>query len=275
MGGAPSQKLRTAPCFVVAALVATAACSGDIGGDNAGGGAAASGGSGGNVGNIGKSRQGRRLRRFGLVGRSGATPNALGSKVRRLTRTELDNTVRNALGDDTAPASRFLAEDEFSPFDNDYTLQRASRALIDSLEAFADDVSTRAVDATHRARNVPCTPSGAGDTACFTQTIETLGRRLFRRTLTSAEVTPYLALQAFATEDNPYVENDFYTAVSLVIRSMLQDPEFLYRIEVGHARAGARHVRARRPRSRDAHSRFFSGAAPPTTRCSTPPKRAA
>ncbi|HVR18245.1 MAG TPA: DUF1592 domain-containing protein, partial [Polyangiaceae bacterium] len=47
------------------------------------------------------------------------------------------------------------------------------------------------------------------------------------------EVTPYLALQAFATEDNPYVENDFYTGVSLVIRSMLQDPEFLYRIEVG------------------------------------------
>jgi hypothetical protein len=56
---------------------------------------------------------------------------------------------------------------------------------------------------------------------------------LFRRTLTSAEVTPYLALQAFATEDNPYVENDFFTGVELVIRSMLQDPEFLYRIEVG------------------------------------------
>jgi hypothetical protein len=235
MGGAPPKQLRSAPCLVVAALVATAACSGNIdgSGDDSGGtpgGASGAGGTGGS-GKGGSGKGGS----SGASGSSGAgtTPNALGSKVRRLTRAELDNSVRDALGDTTSPASKFLSEDEFSPFDNDYTLQRASRALIDSLEAFADDVAARAVDPANRARNVPCTPAGDDDTACFTQTVETIGRRLFRRTLTNAEVTPYLALQAFSTEDNQYVENDFYTGVELVIRSMLQDPEFLYRIEVG------------------------------------------
>jgi hypothetical protein len=166
-------------------------------------------------------------------------PSAFQSVARRLTRTELDNVVRDLLGDTTRPASKYLAEDEYGPFDNDYTLQRASAALIDSLAAFAEDVAARAVSSANRERVVPCTPSGAGDTACFEQTVELLGKRFFRRPLTPAEIEPYLALQAFATEDNPAVENDFYTGIDLVLRGMLQDPEFLYRIEVGEATAEA------------------------------------
>ena len=60
-----------------------------------------------------------------------------------------------------------------------------------------------------------------------------MGRRLFRRPLSEDEITAYLALQSFATENNPSVPHDFYTAVNLMLRSMLQDPEFLYRIEIG------------------------------------------
>jgi hypothetical protein len=145
--------------------------------------------------------------------------------------------MRDIFGDETAPAAKVLSEDEYNPFDNDYTLQRASRALIDSLEAFAESVAARAVSADNRERVVPCAPADAGDTACFTQTIEALGRRLFRRPLGEDEVAAYLTLQEFSTEDNPAAYNDFYTGVELVIRSMLQDPEFLYRIEVGTAEA--------------------------------------
>jgi hypothetical protein len=100
-------------------------------------------------------------------------------------------------------------------------------------------VATRAVSAGNRGKVVPCTPSGAGDSACFQQTVTSLGRRLFRRPLTSDEITPYLALQAFATEDNPTVPHDCYTGVELVLESMLQDPEFLYRLEIGTPGADA------------------------------------
>jgi hypothetical protein len=231
---------------VLGALLALSSCSakGDPPGAAGSGAATVSGGAGGTGGKATGGRGGS------VAGGNGGTAagsggsggiagqsalGALESGARRLTRAELDHAVRDLFGDETGPASQILAEDEFRPFDNDYTIQRASAALIDTLEAFADDVAARAVLPENRARVVPCMPSGPGDVACLEQTVLRLGERLFRRPFTSADAAPYLDLIAFATEDNDFVENDFYTAVELTLRSMLQDPEFLYRIEVGMA----------------------------------------
>jgi hypothetical protein len=206
----------------------TSSATGGASGSSAGG-SSARGGSSGNAGTSGSA---------GQSGSSGGPAlTALESGARRLTRTELDQTVKDLFGDGTRPASKVLAEDEYTPFDNNYTLQRASRALIDSLEAFADDVAARAVAKENRGSVVTCTPKGNDDAACFESTITDLGLKLFRRPLAKDEVSAYLTLQAFATEDNADVPHDFYTGVELVIRSMLQDPEFLYRIEIGAAQA--------------------------------------
>src|SRR6186713_3145170 len=67
------------------------------------------------------------------------------SVARRLSRAELDNTLQTLLHDDSSPALQILSEDEHSPYDNDYTLQIASAALIDSLELLGTDVARRAV----------------------------------------------------------------------------------------------------------------------------------
>ncbi|WP_053237523.1 DUF1592 domain-containing protein [Sandaracinus amylolyticus] len=156
------------------------------------------------------------------------------SGARRLSQAELDRTLFDLLGDDTRPARRLLAEDEYAPYDNDYTLQRASRALIESLEALAEDVGTRAVaNPAVMARIVPCTPASDGDEACFRAFVASFVGQALRRPPSDDDVDRYLPLLAFATEDNPYVDNDFSTAVDLVIRAVIQDPEFLYRIEVG------------------------------------------
>jgi hypothetical protein len=247
----PPRSTHFAPKLALSVSLVLAGCQGSVAAPEnaadspANGGNSGSGGSGtqagGQAGSSGKAAGG--TAGSGTAGQATAgdsaapAPSALEGGARRLTRSELDRTVRDVLGDTTQPAAKVLAEDEYNPFDNDYTLQRASRALIDSLEAFAEDAAARAVSEANRDRVVPCTPSGADDTACFTQAIEALGRRLFRRPLTDEEVSAYLTLQAFATEDNPDVENDFYTGVELVIRSMLQDPEVLYRIEIGTAEA--------------------------------------
>jgi hypothetical protein len=231
---------------VLGALLALSSCSakGDPPGAAGSGAATVSGGAGGTGGKatggtggtVTGGTGGATAGRGGNSGQAGqASLDALESGARRLTRAELDHAVRDLFGDETGPASQILAEDEFRPFDNDYTIQRASAALIDTLEAFADDVAARAVLPENRARVVPCMPSGPGDVACLEQTVLRLGERLFRRPFTSADAAPYLDLIAFATEDNDFVENDFYTAVELTLRSMLQDPEFLYRIEVGMA----------------------------------------
>jgi hypothetical protein len=159
---------------------------------------------------------------------------AVETGMRRLSQAELDNTLFDLLGETTSPASRLLNEDEFRPFDNDYTVQQASEALITSLEALADDVATRfASDTARRDAVVGCTPTSAGDEACFRAFLDGFLSRAFRRPATSADVDVYMPLLAFASEDNSAVDNDFYTAVRLVVSAAVQDPELLYRVERG------------------------------------------
>jgi hypothetical protein len=213
-----------APRFVALAgwcglAVALAACEGGAdgspsatGGTNAGAGTAGSG-----IGNSGP----------------GNSTTASASVARRLTRAELGNVVRDVLGDESGAVAKLLADDQYVPFDNDYREQRASSALIESLEALASELAARAVLPENRDKIVPCTPSGPGDAACLKATIERLGRSLYRRPLSDEQVSAYLTLQSFATEVTPGVSHDFYTAVELVLRSMLQDPEVLYRVETG------------------------------------------
>ena len=159
---------------------------------------------------------------------------AVESGVRRLSQAELDNTLRDLVGEDSAPAARLLNEDEFRPFDNDYTIQQASAALITSLEALAEEVAAATVaDAARRAALVPCTPASADDEQCFRSFLEGFLPRALRRAVTAEDVNAHMSLLAFASEDNAFVDNDFYTAVQLAVSATLQDPEFLYRVEQG------------------------------------------
>jgi hypothetical protein len=154
--------------------------------------------------------------------------------ARRLSRAELDNTLRDLLGDDSAPATRMLPEDAYSPYDNDYATQLASSALIESLDAFASDVATRvAADATLRRRLLPCTPTGAADSGCFRALLSALLPRAFRRPLRAGEVDAYMPLLTLASDPALSAGPDFNVALGLVLRAVLQDPEFLYRVEIG------------------------------------------
>ena len=149
--------------------------------------------------------------------------------LRRLSIHEYDNTVRDLLGDDTRPAATYLPEDARTPFDNDYTKQTASAALVDGAEALAMDVAARLLaDPARRDAVVGCTPSGPEDSACATSFVESFGRRALRRPLTDEEVASYVGLFGFAGQ-----AGDFYVGVETTLWALLQDPEFLYRVEIG------------------------------------------
>jgi hypothetical protein len=138
------------------------------------------------------------------------------------------------LSDDTRPATRFSVADQHLPFDNDITLQNPSEALITGLEIMAGDVADRLVaDPTRLAEVLGCTPTGPGDSDCLRSFVETFVPNALRRPLEDGEADTYMTLQAFAMEDNAAVNNGFDTAVNLIVRAVLQQPEFLYRIEVG------------------------------------------
>ncbi len=166
---------------------------------------------------------------IGLPGEAEVTASGL----RRLTRDEFDNTLRDLLGE-TSKSGQKLPEDVTDPFDNDYRTQQVSPSLIETVETLATEASARALaDPGKRDALVQCTPTGPNDEDCLRRFVTSFGRRALRRALTEDQVKKYLALQSAAVE-----ANDFWVGVDLVIRAMLQDPEFLYRIEGGTAVAG-------------------------------------
>ncbi len=182
--------------------------------------------------------------------------------MRRLTRKEYDATLADLLDDGTGSGFTALPEDVRDPFDNDFSTQQASAALIDAAEALATNAAKRALENTAiRAKLVTCTPTGPDDAGCFTTFVKSFGRRALRRPLSDEDVAGYLGLQALAVEGK-----DFWIGVDAVIRAMLQDPRFLYRVEIGTPVEG-------RPRVKlldgfEVASRlsyFFWGTTPDTT----------
>lgn len=156
------------------------------------------------------------------------------SGLRRLTATEYDATVADLLGV-TIDSEAALPEDLRTPYDNDYTLQIASEALITSADALAGIVAEQVVaDSALREAIVPCTPSGPDDAACYRAFVESFGRRALRRPLADEEVEGFMRFAAHAV-----TAGDFWVAVDSGVRAFLQHPHFLYRVELGTPVAGS------------------------------------
>jgi hypothetical protein len=151
------------------------------------------------------------------------------SGLRRLTRVELDSTLRDLVGEPQALARTLLPPDPTDPFDNDYRLQLASTTLVDSLEELAKQAAERTVaDPVRRARVLPCLPTGPADATCFRLFVRTFGRQALRRPLADDEVERFLPLHGLGVE-----AGSFDVAITLALRAFLQHPEFIYRVELG------------------------------------------
>jgi hypothetical protein len=151
------------------------------------------------------------------------------ASLRRLTRTEYDNVLRDLLGDQTRSGFQSLPEDAYTPYDNDASTQEVSAALIETVETLAGDAAARILaDPSGLASIVGCVPMSPSDAVCMRSFITTFGRRALRRPLSEDEVQRYLSLQSYAVESG-----DFYAGVDLVLRAMLQSPELLYQVEIG------------------------------------------
>jgi hypothetical protein len=166
-----------------------------------------------------------------FIGGNGVPPeSSVGvSGARRLTRTEYDDTLQDLLADNTSSGFATLPPDTHDPFDNDYRTQLTSPALIEGLETLATKAAGRALaDPGKRSSLLPCTPESPSDSACLRKFIVGFGRRTLRRPLGDEEIQNLLLLQSFAVE-----RKDFFAGVELVIRTLLQHPEFVYRLEIG------------------------------------------
>jgi hypothetical protein len=157
-------------------------------------------------------------------------PNGLGFVgMRRLSKDEYRRTLVQLLNVPAPAALATLPEDILTPYDNDFGSQVLSAVLIAGLSDVAREVVTAALaDPATRTALVPCAPTGPGDAACLTQFVQQFGRLVLHRPLADTEVARLVQLQSFAVE-----RNDFYAAVGLIMRALLQDAELVYRVEVG------------------------------------------
>ncbi len=154
------------------------------------------------------------------------------SFVRRVTRLEYDNTVSDLLGTPTTIAKQFPTEEVQLGFDNNAAALSVSPELAEQYLDAAETLAKAAVT-NNLAKLVPCDSKVTGVDACGAQFIAAFGQRAYRRPLAAADTT--LLTSVF----NAGKATDFATGVRLVIETVLQSPQFLYRVEFGRAPTAA------------------------------------
>ena len=158
-----------------------------------------------------------------------SAPKLGGSPLRRLTRREYNNVVGALLGDTTRPADAFVPESAQSGFTNGAESTLLSSVVIDDFERAATALAKEATKTEKLAALVGCDPSAAaGQDACAEAFIRDFGARAFRRPLEESQLVDYQALYA-----STKATAGFAVAIELVLRSILQSPYFLYRLEFG------------------------------------------
>ncbi len=139
--------------------------------------------------------------------------------LRRLTHSQFNHTVRDLLGDQTAPANQFPPEDFLNGFKNQYQAQNLSPLLVEAYGAAAERLARNAFQGGDRRGLIPCKPS----VACGAQFVREFGLKAFRRPLESEEQKRYEAL--FRREA------DFLRGARIIVEAMLQSPHFLFRLD--------------------------------------------
>jgi hypothetical protein len=141
------------------------------------------------------------------------------SALRRLTHSQYNNTVRDLLGDQSAPANQFPPEDFVNGFKNQYQSQNLSPLLVEAYSAAAERLARNAFQGGDRRGLIPCKSSPA----CRARFVREFGLRAFRRPLEIDERKRY--------EELFRREADFYKGAQLAVEAMLQSPSFLFRLE--------------------------------------------
>jgi hypothetical protein len=159
------------------------------------------------------------------------------SQVPRMTRLQYDTVVKDLLGITTlasasnqAPSS-LLAEDSTGPLTD-----IAWNGYLSAAEKIAAAVMA---NATSKGMYISCDPNAAGTTGttCLQNTIMTFGRKMFRRPLTTTEVTGFMRFNSLTPA---HTGNDVAEAI---LYAFLASPSFIALPELGQtmdtANAGA------------------------------------
>ncbi|HEY6079730.1 MAG TPA: DUF1592 domain-containing protein [Polyangiaceae bacterium] len=154
------------------------------------------------------------------------------AQIRRLTRFEYSNVIRDLFGDTTNPGQLLPTEtisQHGNLFGNDAALLSVSSAHAEKWGSVAAEVAARAT-ATPEAlgKLAACASTAAPDDACARQVITSVASRAYHRDLQPTEVEAFLTMSKAAQGTGSWA-----SGMAAVIEAVLQGPEFLYRVEHG------------------------------------------
>jgi len=167
----------------------------------------------------------------GALGDSASVPGA--APVRRLTRLEYDNSIKDLLGvsmsiskdaqlgDAESGNAGFVRGGSITGGDDARNVMNASAALSESLVPRLGSF-------------LPCAPiptATAEQDACAAKFITQFGKRAYRRPLTQRETE--MAKGLYDAQRGPEVGASFEKAITTLIGAFIQSPQFLYHWELG------------------------------------------
>ncbi len=159
----------------------------------------------------------------------GNEPVAAIAPLRRLSREQYDNTVRDLLAGPVSVTSDFEVDERIGGYESNAVIPVSPTSVARYRDA-AEVLAANAV--AHLSTLLPCDPVTMGEEPCARAFIDGFGRRAYRRPLTTTEVAALLGLYS-----SRRAGSDFSAALGLVISAILQSPHFLYRVELAEGAA--------------------------------------
>lgn len=179
----------------------------------------------------------------GVVDQPMVEPELPSTAIPRLSRREIERAIVDVFGlpglalgalpadPPTAVNPATLAEEE--TFDTLASEKSPSAVFVDGLETLAFEVGRDfSANAASVSSVAGCTPSGAAvDAACLTRLVDSVALRLWRRRLTTTERDALIASSTMVATQ--YGGGQHRVAVRAAVTSLVQSPEFVYRVELG------------------------------------------
>lgn len=147
--------------------------------------------------------------------------------MRLLTQSQYANTIADIFGQDIVSKVRFAPVNRVSGL---VAIGAAKAGLtpgvVDPLDATARMMAKQILDQKHRNLFVPCQPKAeaARDDACARSFLAQVGRRLYRRPMTQAELAAAVDMAGRAVKPT----GDFYSGLAFSLAGMLVSPQFLF-----------------------------------------------
>jgi hypothetical protein len=145
--------------------------------------------------------------------------------LRRLTRFEYQNAVRDLLQVDVSAAQQLPADEVTNSFDNNAGVLTVSELHAEGYVLVSEALAKLAAQDVGKVTG--CDATTSTEDACALAFAKSFGRRAFRRPLTSSDEQNLLAAYQAGRQGGSHAEG-----IEVMIRAVLQSPDFLYRLEL-------------------------------------------